>query len=114
MPDREFADQLSLVEAVALSVGREVGQSVKRQPGFRPLACLPFDRIDSAPGCGLGRGHAGGGERPNGDLQTVWQLQLVGLGALRKVDHASSLVNEVHRQGRRGFHREPGDRKSVV
>ena len=31
-----------------------------------------------------------------------------GLRTLCQVDHASSFVNEVHRKGRRGLHREPG------
>ena len=43
--DRKLADQLRLVEAVTLTLGREVGEPVQRQPGIRALASLPLDRL---------------------------------------------------------------------
>ena len=48
MPDRQLADQLRLVEAVALALGREVGQAVQGQSRFRALPGLPLDRLDRA------------------------------------------------------------------
>jgi hypothetical protein len=55
VPDRELTDQLRLVEAVALALGREVGQAVQRQASFGALASLPLDRFDRPPGCRLRR-----------------------------------------------------------
>jgi hypothetical protein len=97
-----------LVEAVALPLGREVGQPVQLQPGPRALPGLPFDRLHRASGCGLRRGHAGGRERLHRHRLTVRQRNLVRLRALPEIDHDSSFVNEAQRQGRRGLHREPG------
>ena len=50
VPDRELADQLRLVEAVTLTLGREVGEPVQRQPGIRALARLPLDRFHRSSG----------------------------------------------------------------
>jgi hypothetical protein len=51
MPDRELADQLGLVEAIALALGREVGQPIQTRSCFRSLPSLPLDRFDRPPGC---------------------------------------------------------------
>ena len=64
VPDCQLADQLGLVEAIALALRREVGQSIQRQSRFRALAGLPLDRLDRAPGGCLGGGHACSRERP--------------------------------------------------
>ena len=53
MPDRELADQLCLIETIALPLGREVGQAVQPQSCFRALPSLPFERLDCAPRCRL-------------------------------------------------------------
>jgi hypothetical protein len=54
VPGRQLADQLRLVEAVPLALGREVGQSVRWQPCLRTLAGLPLDRLHQTAHCGLG------------------------------------------------------------
>ena len=46
MPESKLADQLPLVEAIALAFRREVGQPAQRQPRFRALAGLPLDGLD--------------------------------------------------------------------
>jgi hypothetical protein len=63
VPDRELADQLRLIEAVALAVSREVGQPIQRQSCFGSLAGLPLDSLDRPTGRGLRCGHAGRRER---------------------------------------------------
>jgi hypothetical protein len=87
VPDRELADQLRLVEAVPLALGREVGQAVERQPGIRALAGLPLDRLDPAPRCRLRCGHAGRGERLHPHREAVRQRDLVWLRSPREIDH---------------------------
>jgi hypothetical protein len=56
VPDRELTNQLSLVEAVALALGGEIGQPIQRQSRFRALPSLPLDRLDRPPGYTLGCG----------------------------------------------------------
>jgi hypothetical protein len=63
VPDSKLADQLRLVETIALPLGGDVGQSIKGQPSFGPLVRLPLVRLHRPPGCGLGCGHVGGGQR---------------------------------------------------
>jgi hypothetical protein len=46
VPACEFADQLRLVEAVALSVDREIWKAIQGQSRFGALASLPLDRVD--------------------------------------------------------------------
>jgi hypothetical protein len=85
--DRELADQLRLIEAVTLSLGRKVRQPLQRQPGFRALSGLALDDLHRATGGGLRRGHAGRSERSDGDPEAVGQLQLIRLAALAQIDH---------------------------
>src|SRR5918996_6531948 len=87
VPDRQLADQLRLIEAVPLALGREVGQTIQRQPGITPLSSLPLDRLNRAPRCRLRCGHAGSRERSDGDAKPVGQLQLIGLASLAQIDH---------------------------
>jgi hypothetical protein len=87
VPQRELADQLSLVEAIPLPLGREVGQAVEGQSSFRALSCLSLDRLDRAPGRRLRCGHAGGGQRPDGDAETVRKSDFIGLRSLSQIDH---------------------------
>jgi hypothetical protein len=87
VPDSKLTDQLRLVEAVTLTLGREVGEPVQRQPGIRALARLPVDRLDSAPRCRLRCGHAGRRQRLHRHQKTVRQRYLVGFGPLGEIDH---------------------------
>jgi hypothetical protein len=71
MPDRKLADQLRLIEAIALPLGREVGQPIQGKSRFRALAGLPLDRFHRAPRGRLRGGHAGRRQRLHGDPQAV-------------------------------------------
>jgi hypothetical protein len=83
----ELADQLRLVEAIALALGREVGQPVRGQSRFGALPGLPLDRFDPAPCRRLGRCHAGCRQRLHRHRETVRQRDLVRLRSLSEVDH---------------------------
>jgi hypothetical protein len=54
-----------------------LGQPIHRQPSFDPLTGLPFDRLDRAPGRGLGCGYAGRRQRLHGHGETVRKRDLV-------------------------------------
>jgi hypothetical protein len=62
VPDRELADQVRLVEAIAFAFGREIGQAIQNQSSLCALADLPLDRLNSPPSGCLRRRHAGGRE----------------------------------------------------
>jgi hypothetical protein len=108
VPDGQLADQLRLIEAVALAVGREVGQTLKLKSSIGALPGLALDCLDCSPCRRLRCGHASGGQRLHGDRQTIRERDLVALRALPKIDQDSSFVNQVHRQGGRALHRGPG------
>jgi hypothetical protein len=87
VPVRELADQLRLVEAVAVTIGREVRQTIEGKPRLLTFPDLSLDRFDGSPGGGLRRGHAARAQRPYRHAEPIGQLQLVGLGALAEIDH---------------------------
>jgi len=66
VPGRQLPDQLRLIEAITLALGREVRQTFQLEPRLRALPGLALDRLHRPPGCRLGSGHAGGRERLHG------------------------------------------------
>jgi hypothetical protein len=90
VPRRELADQLGLVEAIALALLREVGQAIQRQPGIRALARLTLDGFHRAAGCRLRGGHACRRERLHRHREAVWESQVI---RLKNVARGRSFVN---------------------
>ncbi len=101
--------RLRLTHASARSTSQRRGSSsVQLQSGLGALPGLALDCLNRPPGCGLGRGHAGGRQRLHRHRQSIGERDLVGLRALPEIDHASSFFSEAQRHDRRGLHREPG------
>ena len=88
---QEFTLRQVLLNAAKNGCGPSAAGTSSRAEA-RILPSLPLDRLDRAPGGCLRRGHAGGGQRLHGDRQPVGKRDLIGLRALRQVDHRSTLL----------------------
>jgi hypothetical protein len=55
IPERQLADQPSLIEAIPLALGWEVGQAVRANPRLGPLPGLPLDRPHRSDGLAVTR-----------------------------------------------------------
>jgi hypothetical protein len=92
---REFADQLRLVKAAALTIGREVGQTIQGESGLLTFPDLPSDSLDSPPGGRLCCGHTGRCELPHGHRETVQKCDVERRLGGAQLQHRTSLLHDV-------------------